>query len=155
MSTLTGTTALPWVAPGWNPGRDSHRFPRDLARSRRVILLILAMVLMGLADLACTLTYMRSVGMVEMNPIARHMIDLAGARQLVLFKLFTMVLSCGLIYLLRFHRRAETVAWACTCVLLGLMVHWVRYNSEAPKMTNEIALLASGDANECWVVLDD
>lgn len=83
---------------------------------------------MNAADLICTTSYLTSVGMVEANPIARLMIEIGGIRQLVMFKIFTMVLSCGCIFLIRQRRGAEFAAWLCTGVLFALMLHWHQYN---------------------------
>jgi hypothetical protein len=108
----------------------------DSARARRVTLLVIAMTAMNLADLTLSLTYMRSVGMFEMNPLARSMIAIGGADQLVRYKLFLTILSGGILYLLRRQRFAEQAAWVSTVVLLLLTMHWGRYNArivhEAP-----------------------
>ena len=130
-------------------------------RPARVTLLALAMILMGLADLQLTLTYMRSIGMIELNPIAREMIEIGGARQLIVFKLFTIAASAGLLYLVRRHRLAETCAWASCAALLALTMHWVRYN-EAITTPEQAALtlasMSSGDLvqpDPRWVRLED
>lgn len=102
----------------------------DASRRRRVTLLVLAMALMGLADLAFTLTYMSSVGMAEANPLARAMIEIGGLPQLVRFKLFTIALSGGLLYLLRGHKAAERCAWACCAALVLLSLHWFNYTDK-------------------------
>jgi hypothetical protein len=117
---------------------------RDAARSRivRINLLVVGALAMGIADLLCTLAYLTSVGMVELNPIARHMIRIGGADQLIMFKLFTMALSSGIIYLIRRHPRAEFCAWASVAIMLCLTVHWVQYNRLVPTMTSEFSLLA-------------
>ena len=111
-------------------------------RVLRVNLLVVAALAMGLADLLCTLAYATSIGMVEMNPIARHMIEIGGADQLVMFKLFTMSLSSGIIYLIRRHRWAEGCAWFSVVVMLWLTIHWVQYNQLAPTLTSEFSLIA-------------
>ena len=98
---------------------------------------------MGLADLSITLTYMRSIGMIELNPIARHMVAIGSCDQLIRYKLFTMGLSCGVLYLLRRHPRAELGAWICTILLLGLTFHWVRYNDEITNYANELHVIAA------------
>jgi len=116
--------------------------PTARARGRRVTLLLVAISLMGIADLLCTLTYMHTIGMVESNPIALHMIEINGPRQLVLFKLLTMLLSCSALYIGRFTRRAEFCTWLCVGILLALMIHWVRYNRNINSLTNEIAVIA-------------
>lgn len=102
--------------------------PGEAARERRVCLLLLATLLMSMTDLLLTLTYMKSVGMMEANPIARAMIAIGGVGQLVRFKLFTIALSCGILYILRRHKAAERCAWICCVAMVALSLHWVRYN---------------------------
>jgi len=97
---------------------------------------------MGATDLACTLAYATSIGMVELNPIARHMVQIGGAEQLVLYKLFTMALSSGCIYLIRRNPKAEWCAWFCFAVMLWLTIHWVQYNNIAPSLAGDFSILA-------------
>lgn len=122
--------------------------PAARARGRRVTLLLVAICLMGIADLLCTLIYMRTIGMVEANPIALHMIEINGVQQLVFFKLFTMLLSCSALYLSRHTRRSELCTWLCVGILLALMFHWVRYNSRITSLTNEIAVIAMSSQHD-------
>lgn len=127
------------------------------ARSRRIVLLVLAMILMGVFDLLCTLTYMRTSGMLEANPLARQMIEIGGAKQLVMFKSLTIVLSCGAIYFVRRTRQAEISAWLCTALMLGLMAHWVNYNRQVSEFTRDMAVLAmsNGEFEPMWVKLEE
>lgn len=125
------------------------------ASCRRTLLLVLAASLMGLADLACTLTYMRGIGMFEINPIARWMIEIGGARQLILFKLFTIALSAGTLFLCRRYRGTEKFAWMCAIIMLVLTIQWMYYNAAAPTLTHEFAVIAMGEAPEMWVTLKD
>lgn len=97
---------------------------------------------MGLADLAYTLTYMRGSGMVEANPIARAMVEIGSARQLVLYKLLTLMVCCGAIYFCRRTRQAEFGAWICCGVMLLLTAHWVNYNAQVALMTEEFSQMA-------------
>ncbi len=131
---------------------------RELARTRRIVLLIVALILMSLADLICTLTYLTSYGMVEVNPIARHMIDIGGTRQLILYKAFTMTVSCGCIYFVRAKRGAELGAWICVAVLLLLMLHWTQYNevmdSLSPHFTT-IGLPGSISSYDDWILINE
>ncbi len=145
--------------PGRGVGARRAWWPRERdgaavvsARVRRVTLLVLAMVIMGLADLALTLEFLRAVGMLEANPIAREMIAIGGAGQLVRYKLFTIVLSAGLIYLLRRHRAAERCAWVSVVILLGLSAHWRVYAETIvrPDVFPDPATLA---ADARWVTL--
>lgn len=128
--------------------------PGDLGQ-RRLVLLIIAITLMSLADLALTLTYMRSIGMIELNPVARYMVEIGQTQQLVLFKLFTTVLAGGTLFLLRRCRCAEPTAWLAVAIMLALMVRWNLYNEAVSSATDELTLLASG-TQSCagWIKLD-
>jgi uncharacterized membrane protein YciS (DUF1049 family) len=121
---------------------------------RRVSLLVIAITIMGIADLMLTLIYMRTTGMYELNPLARVMVATGGSTQLVLFKLLTLSLSAGMLYLLRRHRIAEPAAWACAAVMCVLSIHWISYNSqiENPDIWHGMQL-AMGD--ESYVRIED
>lgn len=123
-------------------------------RARRVTLLVLGMTCLSLADLALTLTHMRSFGMFEVNPVARAMLAIGGVEQLVRYKLFTIALSGGILYLLRRDRRAEMCAWLCCAMLVGLSLHWGRYSNNAL----EIAWTLNQDASQVdarWVRIEN
>lgn len=152
MSALTGgrfgplSRNDPWLEPA-----DARR-----ARLRRIYLAMLAIGLMAAADLIFTLTYMRTSGMIEANPLARFMIFIGDAPQLIMFKIFTTALSCGALYLAREHRRAEPAAWVCAAMLLALIVHWNNYNTAVSRFTNDLAILAmtNGADEPRWVKLE-
>lgn len=145
-------------------GAGAPRSPRALAgpspsarppHVARLVLLIVAMTLMHAVDLACTLTYLRAVGMVELNPIARHIIDIGQAPLLIAFKLLTILASCGTLYLVRRHRLAEIGAWICTAVLVALSLHWTNFNANISRFTNDIAVVALQGGCDRWVSLSD
>lgn len=124
------------------------------ARSRRCVLLVSAILIMGAADLLLTLTYARTVGMIEVNPLARLMIALGGAHQLVMFKVFCTALSAGVLFLCRRAPVAERASWVCAAAMLALTAHWVNYNATVSSFTNDIALLAANDgACDLWITL--
>lgn len=135
------TIAFPRAFPATTPD-GARRSTAYSARILRTNLLLVAALAMGAADLACTLAYVTSIGMVELNPIARHMIRIGGAEQLVMYKLFTMALSSGCIYLIRRNPKAEWCAWFCFAVMFWLTMHWVQYNQVAPNLTGELSILA-------------
>lgn len=145
------------VHVGVRPGALERRRLSEVSRSRRIVLLILALVLMSVADLMCTVSYLTSVGMVEMNPIARHMIEVGGVRQLVLFKVFTIALSCGCIYLIRSKRRAEVGAWVCVGLLLSLMLHWLEYNAVMQTLAPHFSsiTLQGTTTNSDWIIIHE
>ena len=121
-------------------------------RGHRILILIATLVILGLADLVFTLTYMSVVGMVEVNPIARYMAVIDGPRQLVLYKLATIAVSCGVLFLSRRHRAAEMGAWACTGIMVLLTIHWDHYNRNVGSLTSEIAVIATAEPTvEQWV----
>lgn len=122
-------------------------------RSRRIVLLLALAAVLGLFDLALTIAYMRGAGMVELNPLARAMIDLGGAGQLIRFKLFTIATSCGILYLLRRHRQAEICAWISLTVLAALTAHWLNYNAHAHTMAT-LADAGAAASDPRWVYLE-
>jgi hypothetical protein len=96
-------------------------------RGQRVTLLLIATFLMGLADLALTLTYVTSIGMVEANPIARFVMEHGSAALVVLWKLATMVLGLGILFWARRSKGAEVGTWVCFMVMAALSFHWLTY----------------------------
>ncbi len=126
------------------------------AARRRLALLICAIVLMGLTDLLCTLSYLTSVGLIEVNPIARWVINNLGMSGLIAFKAASMLFTCGALFIIRQHRAGEKCAWICATVLLLLMLHWVRFNEAIPNMSQEMILLALNEHAfpiDSWVTL--
>jgi hypothetical protein len=126
------------------------RYGRAAAGSseRRVGLLAIAITIMGLADLILTLTYMQTTGMYELNPLARIMVATGGANQLIMFKLLTISLSAGMLYLLRRHRLVEPAAWCCVLIMGVLSAHWISYNSqiESPGVWHGMQLAMSDES---------
>lgn len=131
-----GSSVLP--AGAESPDREfrsgAHAPPRCpvKSRSRRLGVLIPAIIIMGLADLACTLSYMTTVGMIELNPLARLIAQEGGAPNLAAFKVCTIVACCGILFRLRRTRQAEIAAWLCVLVMAALMIHWMRYAQYGP-----------------------
>lgn len=121
--------------------------------ARRLMLVLLAITLMSLADLICTLIYMSGIGLLEVNPLARLMVSIGDAQQLIIFKLFTMTLACGALYFARRHPISERVAWMCAAGLFALMLHWTAFNSSVSDLTNEITILALNGGHEWWTRL--
>lgn len=108
-----GTTRLPaWVIPG---------------RSARVVALSLVVLVLSLADLALTLTFLTSVGMAEENPIARLVIGTGSAWVVVAFKMGLSLTACGIFWLARGKVSGEVGAWAGVLLMAWLMVRWQAY----------------------------
>lgn len=146
------------------PGHGESLTDSQRATQRRIVLLIGAILLMGLADLLCTLTYMRSVGLPEANPLARWLAGIGSTQAIVCFKLLTMALSCFCLWLGRTQRRMELCAWTCAAILLALSIHWIGFNRAVSEHTNLLSCLADTrspqavaavKAQEVWVRLED
>jgi hypothetical protein len=156
-------SALPMTCFGLSGESAASPIPEPLLsvsermRCRRIGWLMLAMTLMGIADLLCTLTYMRTSGMLEANPVARLVLATGDADQLVMFKALTILLTCGTLYLARRHRQAELSAWTCTAMMLVLTLHWINYNRSVSAFTNDMAVLAmsGGEFEPMWIKLEE
>lgn len=128
-------------------------FPLLRARSRRVLLLSLAIALMSAVDLYLTLLYVTNTGMNEMNPLARAMMEYQSPGLLALWKFATVALSLGILIVIRTRRSAECGAWVGCFVLGWLMSHWVVFIHETRDMNLEIMQeIASGDPT--WIMIE-
>ncbi len=161
MTPATDALAMPATDPGLPTGAG-RAWCRSIVASRptRVGMLIVACTLMGLTDLACTLAYVGGVGMFEQNPLARYIIERGGAPWLIVFKLCTMLVMGGCVYLSRRHRMGEQCAWLSCLMLTTLTLHWVRFNEEIVQPDSVEALMnlaATPEAYEYpnWVRFND
>ena len=124
----------------------------EAARSRRVLVLLAAIVALSIADLDFTLTYSTQIGMVEINPIARRIMSMGSVWMLVLWKALTVGLAVGLLYHARLRWTAEAASWAGVAVLIWLTARWMTYNNEVHvMMCPTISQAVQSDAR--WVVL--
>lgn len=120
------------------------------ARPRRVVFLLAATALMSLGDLALTLLYTTSSGMVETNPIARAVMAHNSPLFVVVWKLATMVLGLGILCWARKTKAAEVAAWLCFLILVALCVHWLSFATVVSDLPSDYAQLASLD-DPRWV----
>lgn len=123
------------------------------ARVFRMNLLLSATALMGLGDLDMTLQFARSVGMIELNPLARVLMAGDSPMPVVLFKLGTIVFCVGVLFMARRRRHAEIAAWCCFLVMAALTMHWNRYSSTVSELTPEVSAMAAAD-DPRWVSMD-
>jgi hypothetical protein len=80
-------------------------------------------------DLVVTLSYMKTTGMYEANPVVTLLTQCAcPALAIALLKLVSTSVSVGILHWLRHTGSARLVAWLLLGVLSWLMVHWVRYS---------------------------
>lgn len=124
-----------------------------VSRPRRVLALSSLVVAIGLTDLCCTLAYLRGPGMVELNPLARFLIEHGGAVSLGSFKILSLLICVGLLVRLRAKRQAECAAWVCVAVMVALTIHWAKYNAAIAQLTPYITSAFTPDA--AWVRLGE
>ncbi len=96
-------------------------------RSHRVMMLLGLVFLLSLGDLYNTMTIARSIGMIELNPIARHLLTSDSAAGLVLYKLGTVGIAVGLLLKIRGHLLGEVGTWVMVAVMTGLTIYWHQY----------------------------
>ena len=116
------------------------------ARSRRVNILLVAVLAMSLADLDMTLAYANSGAMIEANPLARALISHGSSGMLAAWKLLSVTLCMGILYRARTRRSAEIAAWVCFLPLVWLIFRWEKYNEQMPLIANTV--LASPDQED-------
>lgn len=114
------------------------------ARARRVWCLVSLIVLLSLADLFLTMTYLQSVGMGEANPVARVVMSYNSPALLVAWKCATVSLAVLIFAVFRHRRSAEVACWLCAIVLVALTAHWMNYNQELPMYANVIGQNEAG-----------
>jgi uncharacterized BrkB/YihY/UPF0761 family membrane protein len=118
---------------------------RPELRSLRVTILLLATCLMCLADLALTLTFVTTTGMLEANPLARSVMEHNSPGLVVVWKLATMVLGLGILYWIRRNKWAEVGSWVCFAVMAALSIHWFTYTGVMASPESEYAAMAAAD----------
>lgn len=135
-----GLTAAPGLGDGLWARADRGirlwlaRVSSDAVRARRVSVLVLAFAVLGVADLALTLSYMGGIGLFEGNPVARALVVGGGAGTLASFKLLTIALSAVILFGLRTKRSAELAAWLCVAVMSLVSLEWRKYGDAADEV---------------------
>jgi len=119
------------------PTRSHSLTPSQAARSRRVIILLVSIVLLSLADLLITVTNLHTVGMIEANPIAHFIVETTrSATALASYKLITVLVCITLLYRLRHCIQSEVAAWVCVVILSLLAGYWGIYSTSAHDPAN-------------------
>jgi hypothetical protein len=123
-------------------------------RSRRVALLILAIVILSVADLVVTLAYARSGGMMEANPIALYLAKVTRSMwALAGYKFLTVGMCTAVLYRLRQYPISEVAAWAAVLILTAMSFMWHTYSKQVDT-TAEMCLARGGTQNDHWLVFD-
>lgn len=120
------------------------------SRANRVFWLLVAVFLMSLADLDISMVYLRSVGMAEVNPVARYVMEWNQPWLLVLWKVASILFSCSVLFVARRLAAAEIAAWVCFIALAWLTCQWWAYTAEAHVLTPALSGLSGVDTAR-WV----
>ena len=121
-------------------------------RTRRLVLLLLAILIMSVGDLLLTLTYLQGVGMVELNPLARAVMAHGSPALLGLWKIGIVSGACLVIFLGRRAPVAEIGAWIACLALTLLTIHWLRYIDSAHLLTPYLDLYPTASQGR-WVAM--
>lgn len=126
---------------------------RQAGRSRRVLVLISAIIILSTVDLLITLFHLQSIGMVEGNPLAAYLIRSTGsAWALALFKGLTVAVCVTLLYSTRQDMRGEIASWLALVILVGVLVMWHFYTQATDNP--EVVRIAQFLNGEDWLILD-
>lgn len=111
-----------------------NRLPEDaIHRSQRVTWLLVGVVVLSMADLFLTITYLTSVGMSEGNPIAVWLLSATNSVwPLILYKLGTVAICVSLLYANRYQRQGELASWCAMIILVALSIWWNQYSRYQP-----------------------
>ncbi len=113
---------------------------RQRRRTLRIGLILSAVICLSVGDLYSTLTHMNSLGMIEVNPIAAHLMYWGSDTAIVLFKLGTLGIAVGLLLHIRRHAASEAGAWVLLVIMTVLTLHWMRYNATLDATLSEAGM---------------
>lgn len=134
----TGALQVEAISPPARAGRWLARLKSAPARSRRVGLLLGAVLIISMADLDMTLAYAASGGMIESNPLARAVMTYGSSGMLALWKVLSVVLCVWILFRARARRSAEIATWVCFLALVWLTFRWQRYNEQMPAIAHVV-----------------
>jgi hypothetical protein len=100
------------------------------------VLLLGAIAVMSVADLAMTLEYATSVGLFESNPIARAVMAYGSTGLLAFWKLASVGVCLWILFRTRGTRAGECGAWVCFGALAWLSFHWTGYNAQMAEIAS-------------------
>jgi len=133
--------------------REHSATPEARARGRRVVLLVALIAILSVGDLIATLTFLRSIGMQEINPLAAFIISNQSETGLILFKFGSVVCCVSLILLIRHFRQGEVAAWIAALILVGLTVHWHTYTHQVATIQDPASIVEAQQKGQ-WHKLD-
>jgi hypothetical protein len=114
-----------------------HSLPSDYwadARTRRVSHALLALWVLGAADLIFTIWAHRFTPFHELNPLARALLTQDALGGLCLFKITLTAFGSLIFWNLRGHTRAEAALWVMVAVYFALAIRWSNYTTDVLAM---------------------
>jgi hypothetical protein len=121
-------------------------------RPFRVIALLIVVVLLSLSDLYMTLLHLLHFGMLEVNPVARRIMEYGSPAALILWKLITVGIAAGILFWARRRATAEWAAAFCCLVLAALTAQWILYNLQVSDSTGDLHAAAKQGVAQ-WVTM--
>ena len=138
-------TLVPALRAGAGPGlirRLGCSAIAPAARPARISCMLVAIIAMSLADLYMTLAHLLHFGMIEANPLARRIMETGSPAELITWKLTTVLIAIGILFVFRYRRTAEVGALAGFLVMAWLTAHWFNYNGEVSMLTADMHAIA-------------
>lgn len=124
---------------------------RWTGREWRVTTLVGMIVLVSLADLYLTLTYLHNGGMAEGNPVARWVMSLGCPWLLAAWKAGLVLFTCSVLFAFKKRGTTELAAWIC-CIAMGWLVfQWSIYVRDVDSEINKNPQLTEVST---WVSFD-
>ena len=110
---------------------NGGKTPDEVEMSPEVVKIVtrslILVVALSLLDLVWTLLASQAGTMRELNPVGGRLID--DPAKLIAFKVAMTGLAAGLIFKLRYYRRAQLASWWACLILTLLTVRWLTFNS--------------------------
>ncbi len=138
-------------------GIASCRLPEAVVRripgrSRRVVVLLGVILVLGLADLVLTLIYVMEIGLIEDNPIARLVLETGGPGSLVVGKLASVGFTIGVLFWVRTRGIAEVAAVFGAVVMIWVTARWMGYIETSAHLTASLEEMEF-HSNGAWMSL--
>lgn len=123
-------------------------------RPRRIMILIAGIIVLSMADLVVTLTHLRTVGMIEANPVAAYLIiTYQSTWVLAAYKAVTVGICVVALLLIRNRLIGEMAAWASVAILAGMAIVWHLYSAELDE-PGHLELVRHAAADDGWLYLE-
>ncbi len=122
----------------------------ERARGWRVVTLLIAIAAMSIGDLLMTLTFARSIGMVELNPMARFLMQAPSPAYIIVYKMSSVLIACAILFMARKTRVGELGSWLAFFGLLWLTIRWLEYSEAMVIITGHLHYFANVEQSN-WV----